>query len=243
MSKQGLKFLGGAFAALIFATGPAGCSDDKDSGGTTDGAVDGVVGGSDGAATDGSTPDAAAADTKVADAAVTDAAGADGAASDGAAGDASGDGAAMTKIASSTGTWEIYPATAPATNAAMNIKGTAEAFDIGGGKTKFVLNVTALPASTEFGAHLHKLACNDTMAGGHYQDMLPPDGGVPADVATATNEVWLDFTTSATGAATKEATVSWKPRAGQAKSIVVHAMKTGVGGAAGAKLACLNMPF
>jgi Cu-Zn family superoxide dismutase len=57
------------------------------------------------------------------------------------------------------------------------------------------------------------------------------------------NEVWLDFVTDAMGGATKETTVGFVPRAGEAKAVMIHDMTTMTGGVAGAKLACINMPF
>ena len=82
-------------------------------------------------------------------------------------------------------------------------------------------------------------------AGGHYQDMPFPADGSATDpmYANKMNEVWLDFATDATGAATSEATVNFIPRAGEAKAVMIHDMMTVTGGVAGAKLACINMPF
>jgi superoxide dismutase, Cu-Zn family len=159
----------------------------------------------------------------------------------------SGDAGAI-KLVSSEATWTIFPSPypEPATpNPITAITGTVEAFDIGGGKTRFNLNVTGLPMNRSFGSHLHKLACADNKAGGHYQNVIPGDGGAANDplIANAMNEVWLDFTTDATGKGTAVATVNWKPRAGEAKAIVIHDMTTGSGGAAGPKLACVGMSF
>jgi superoxide dismutase, Cu-Zn family len=144
-------------------------------------------------------------------------------------------------VAMSTGAWVVYDPAGPA----KGIMGMAAAYDIGGGSTRYYLVVSGLAPMFAYGAHVHKLACADMMAGGHYQN-VPPMGDAAANdpaVATAANEVWLDFTTDAMGAATKELFSTFRPRAGEAKSIVVHAMMTGAGGAAGAKLACLNIAF
>lgn len=250
---SGLGLLVGSVAMSVALAPLVGCKDDKGSK-AGDAAV--AVGDAT-AATDGATAkDGAAAQDSAAakdSAAVT----ADTAAATTADTAAATDGPTM--LATSAGTWTVYNLTPPATdagtpdggttdagtvaNAAMNVAGTITAFAEAGGKTRFVLSVTGLPANTTFGSHLHKLACNDTQAGGHYQNLLPPDGGVPADVANNTNEVWLDFTTDATGAGKSETTVAWVPRAGGAKAIVIHAMKTADGGAAGAKLACTSMVF
>jgi Cu-Zn family superoxide dismutase len=118
---------------------------------------------------------------------------------------------------------------------------TAEAFDVGG-KLRIDLSVIGFPPSRTFGSHLHRLPCEDVAkAGGHYQNMPNPVTDMPNDptYANATNEAWLDFTTDAAGAGEKELTVSWIPRPGEAKAIIIHNQASGVGGVSGAKLACL----
>ena len=150
-------------------------------------------------------------------------------------------------LASSVGDWVLFPNPYAdgGANPATGIRGTASAVRVGDGGMRLTLTVTGLPASRMFGSHVHKLACSDTMAGGHYEnDPAPADAGANAAAyATATNEVWLDFTTDATGGATSTATETWVPRAGQANAIVVHDHMTAAGGVAGAKLACLPIPF
>jgi hypothetical protein len=117
----------------------------------------------------------------------------------------------------------------------------AQAFD-DDGQLRIELSVAGFPATRKFGAHLHKLTCEDTLkAGGHYQNMPFPAGGMATDptYANPTNEAWLDFTTDAAGEGEKVLTVDWIPRAGEAKAIIFHDMPSGVGGVSGAKLACL----
>jgi superoxide dismutase, Cu-Zn family len=118
---------------------------------------------------------------------------------------------------------------------------SAQAFDVEG-KLRLVLDVSGFPASRTFGSHLHRLACDDPMkAGGHYQHIPFPAGGMATDpmYANATNEAWLDFTTDAQGKAERELTVAWIPRAAEAKAIIFHHMASGTGGVSGPKLACL----
>lgn len=119
---------------------------------------------------------------------------------------------------------------------------SATAWDLGG-KLKLMLGVAGFPASRDFGAHLHKLTCQENKAGGHYQDMPAPttDEVNTPTYANAMNEAWLDFTTKADGTASVETTQDWMPRAGDAKSIIIHAMKTDMNGRAGDKLACLPL--
>ncbi|HEY0715358.1 MAG TPA: hypothetical protein VGF45_21940 [Polyangia bacterium] len=154
-------------------------------------------------------------------------------------------------IGTSGDKWVTYDANVDGGgNPAAKITGSAKAWDMGGGKMRMTLTVMGLPANTTFGSHLHKLACETNMAGGHYQHQPSPnpDGGADGGFtdpkyANATNEAWFDFTTDAQGAATQTTTVDWVPDADKAKAIVVHAMKTGTGGVAGAKLACLPFTF
>ena len=118
---------------------------------------------------------------------------------------------------------------------------TAEAFDVEG-KLRIELTVRGFPVVRTFGSHLHKLPCDDpTKAGGHYQHMPFPTGGMASDpaYANASNEAWLDFTTDARGGAEIDLTVGWLPRPGEAQAIIIHHMATGVGGVSGPKLACL----
>lgn len=148
-------------------------------------------------------------------------------------------------LASSTGDWVLYPYGDGGVNPATGIRGTATAVRIADGGMRLTLTVTGLPNAHGFGSHVHKLACDNMQAGGHYQnDPAPADAGTNAALyATPQNEVWLDFTTDGTGGATATATEGWVPRAGQANAIVVHEHATATGGVAGAKLACLKIPF
>jgi Cu-Zn family superoxide dismutase len=84
------------------------------------------------------------------------------------------------------------------------------------------------------------------LAGGHYQDKPAAAADAAATdpaFGNPMNEVWLDFTTDAAGKGMAERTVDFRIRPGEAKAIAVHAMMTGAGGVAGAKLACLNIAF
>ncbi|HKO92875.1 MAG TPA: hypothetical protein VJU61_17085 [Polyangiaceae bacterium] len=120
-------------------------------------------------------------------------------------------------------------------------RAAAEAYDVGG-KLRIDLVVAGFPPDRTFGSHLHRLPCEDpAKAGGHYQNMPFPTGGMATDptYANTTNEAWLDFTTDAEGNGERELTVSWLPRPGEAKAIIIHNDASGVGGVSGAKLACL----
>jgi len=170
-------------------------------------------------------------------------AGADASAPADAAADAQADAAGL--LASNSGPWTVYPNPYgdAGANPAQTIQGSATARAVDGGM-QLTLSVSGLPAMRGFGSHLHKLACDNMSAGGHYQHM--PAASADAAVtdptfANPSNEVWLDFTTDDAGAAMSSSSVSWVPPDGGAAAIVVHDRLTGDGGVAGAKLACL--PF
>lgn len=149
------------------------------------------------------------------------------------------------ELAKSTGEFVLFddPFMNGQPNPATGIKGSAEAREVTGKGMRLQLSVSGLPKARAFGAHLHKLACADMKAGGHYQHMQSPGMANDPMYANAMNEIWLDFTTDDKGAASVSAEVAWVPRASEAKSIVVHDMKTVTGGTAGAKLACLSIAF
>ena len=149
-------------------------------------------------------------------------------------------------LSSSAGGWTVFadPFADGSPNPATAIQCGARAVGLAGGGMHLELDVTGLPPNRTFGAHLHKLSCDDAMkAGPHYQHT--PSPGVASDpaYANAMNEAWLDFTTDGKGAAVGRADLAWVPRAGEAKAIIVHANPTAVGGVAGARLACLSLPF
>ncbi|KAB7845046.1 superoxide dismutase family protein [Streptomyces mobaraensis NBRC 13819 = DSM 40847] len=119
-----------------------------------------------------------------------------------------------------------------------------------GGRTRFVLRLQGLPAGRTFGAHAHRRACGPKPddAGPHYQNVKDPvQPSVDPAYANPRNEVWLDLTTDAHGAARAETTVAWRVRPGEARSVVLHEHATdtraGHAGTAGARLACVTVPF
>lgn len=165
-------------------------------------------------------------------------------------GTASDGGEGGTTLARSMGSWVVYPDPYGdgGANPTTGIQGTAVAVRTsgadGGAGIEVTLMVSGLPNNREFGSHLHKAECEMGMAGGHYQHVPAPDGGATNPMfANPDNEVWLDFTTGGTGTATSKATVDFVPPVGSAKAIIVHDRKTGDGGVAGPKLACLPFAF
>lgn len=118
------------------------------------------------------------------------------------------------------------------------------------GGTRIELRLRDLAANRTYGAHVHTKPCGKlpTDAGPHYQDELDPkQPSVDPKYANAENEVWLDVNTNGDGSARSIAVVDWRFRAGGARSVVLHETATstheGHAGTAGARLACVNVPF
>lgn len=118
------------------------------------------------------------------------------------------------------------------------------------GKTVIELQVHGAAPHHHYGAHVHQKACgkgaNDS--GAHYQDV--PDPHQPSTdpkYANPRNEVWLDFHADEHGDGSASATVKWNFREGEAKSVVLHEHGTstdpGHSGQAGARVACVSVPF
>ncbi|WP_199442710.1 superoxide dismutase family protein [Umezawaea beigongshangensis] len=118
------------------------------------------------------------------------------------------------------------------------------------GSTTVTLDVTGLLPDHDYGAHVHTSPCGPTGAdaGPHYQNEADPvTPSVDPAYANPENEIWLDITTDAEGAATATATVDWEFRDGGASSAVIHAEHTateaGRAGTAGDRLACVTHEF
>jgi Cu-Zn family superoxide dismutase len=115
------------------------------------------------------------------------------------------------------------------------------------------LHVTGMIPGRSYGAHLHTSPCTvvPAQAGPHYQHRPDPKAGPSkpsADPAYANpaNEVWLDFTADAVGAASAQAVERWTfDEDHPPRSLIVHADVTrtgkGVAGTAGARVACLTL--
>jgi Cu-Zn family superoxide dismutase len=103
------------------------------------------------------------------------------------------------------------------------------------GGSRWTLHVTGLAPNRTYGAHAHVAACSSE-GGGHY--------GIAGPVSPET-EVWLDFRTNDAGNARARAEQSWQFEPGSGpKSVIIHTDPTHPStGAAGAKLACLDLDF
>ncbi|MFH8981688.1 superoxide dismutase family protein [Streptomyces varsoviensis] len=119
-----------------------------------------------------------------------------------------------------------------------------------GGGTTVALRLEGVQKNRTFGAHVHSKPCGAKPAdsGPHYQDVLDPkQPSTDPKYANPRNEVWLDLTTDEDGDGRSRAAQRWHFRYGEARSVVVHEHKTetepGHAGMAGARLACVNVPF
>jgi Cu-Zn family superoxide dismutase len=121
----------------------------------------------------------------------------------------------------------------------------------GEGSTTVRLAVRGLEPRRLYGAHVHTQPCGARPedAGPHFQYSVDPvQPSVDPRFANPQNEIWLDLTTDETGAGSAETTVAWEfPDDRRAGSVVVHAMPTssepGEAGTAGARAACITVPF
>lgn len=121
----------------------------------------------------------------------------------------------------------------------------------GEGTTTVMLAVRGLQPHRPYGAHVHTQPCGEQpdAAGPHFQYAADPvQPSVDPTYANPQNEIWLDFTTDETGAASTESTVAWSfPDDRRPKSVVLHAHQTssepGAAGTAGDRLACVSVDF
>jgi Cu-Zn family superoxide dismutase len=111
------------------------------------------------------------------------------------------------------------------------------------------LAVTGVVPRRSYGAHLHTSTCTavPAQAGPHYQHVQDPrTPSVDPSYANPRNEVWLDFTADARGAAVVTAEQDWTPDPVRPpRSLVLHAETTrtltGMAGMAGPRVACLSL--
>ncbi|QFU94349.1 superoxide dismutase family protein [Amycolatopsis sp. YIM 10] len=117
--------------------------------------------------------------------------------------------------------------------------------------TGVTLVVHGLVPGRDYGAHAHTKPCgpDGAAAGPHYQKRVDPvSPSVDPAYANPSNEIWLDLTTDRFGTGFSTTRVPWQfDAARRAGSVVLHETHThthpGHAGTAGARLACLTVPF
>jgi Cu-Zn family superoxide dismutase len=117
------------------------------------------------------------------------------------------------------------------------------------------LQVQGLLPNRGYAVHAHARACGPTgdAAGPHYQDMIDPAAtpeqpSIYPAYANPQNEIWLDLRTDGTGNAEISTEVPFVFTDRAPESVVIHAAEAtatspGEAGSAGARVACLNVPF
>ena len=124
-----------------------------------------------------------------------------------------------------------------------------------GASTEIRLDVDGLLPNRGYAAHAHVNACGPTgdAAGPHFQNLADPAAGpgkpsVDPAYANPQNEVWLDLRTDGNGDGESRVTVPFAFTDRAPASVVIHeaeatATAPGQAGTAGARLACLTVPF
>lgn len=117
-------------------------------------------------------------------------------------------------------------------------KASVHVVHTGNGQTHVTLHITgvAAQAGRTFGAHVHQNPCGPmgAAAGGHYQDHA-------VTPVLEDREVWLDFTVNPVGIGHAEAVRPWSLDEHSPRSVIIHADPTAPSGAAGSRLACIDL--
>jgi hypothetical protein len=114
-----------------------------------------------------------------------------------------------------------------AAGAGLPISGRAQMVRTPEGKTLVSIHVEGLTSGVTYASHVHKQACGDGEADGHYRFD-------PAGPATPPNEIWPGpFTANAAGVGNAD-TIAVGSAGATAMSVVVHAP-------GGAKIACADL--
>ncbi|MFB7667956.1 superoxide dismutase family protein [Kitasatospora sp. NPDC056138] len=113
-------------------------------------------------------------------------------------------------------------------------------------RTTVRVELSGVAASHEFPAHVHTGRCgaDPALSGPHYQHLVDPvQPSTDLAYANDRNELRMTVRTDRSGNGSASATVGWAPRAGEAKSIVLHAGTPAGPHAASDRAACVNVGF
>jgi Cu-Zn family superoxide dismutase len=125
----------------------------------------------------------------------------------------------------------------------------------GDGSTEVRLDVSGLLPNRGYAAHVHERPCGPTgaAAGPHHQHQVDPAAtpdkpSTDPAFANPQNEIWLDLRTDGNGNGHRLATVPFVFSDRAPASVVIHqaevtATEPGKAGTAGARVACLDVPF
>ena len=123
------------------------------------------------------------------------------------------------------------------------------------GATRVNLQVQGILPNRGYAVHAHARACGPTgdAAGPHYQHQVDPAAtpehpSTDPAYANPQNEIWLDLRTDGAGNAETSTEVPFVFTDRAPASVVIHAAEAtatqpGAAGSAGARVACLNVPF
>ncbi|MEU8517260.1 superoxide dismutase family protein [Kitasatospora sp. NPDC048722] len=112
------------------------------------------------------------------------------------------------------------------------------------GRTVLTLTVTGLAPGHEFPVHLHTGTCGTVPAssGPHYQNVVDPvQPSTDPAYANDRNELRLVLRTDDRGDGTATAAVDWQARAGEARSLVLHAGTPAGPHAAADRVGCIKL--
>ena len=124
-----------------------------------------------------------------------------------------------------------------------------------GAATEIRLEVEGLLPNRGYAAHAHVNACGTTgdAAGPHFQNQVDPAAGpgkpsTDPTYANPQNEIWLDLRTDGDGDGEARSEVPFVFTDRAPASVVIHEAEVtgtapGQAGTAGARLACITVPF
>ncbi|MFC5667756.1 superoxide dismutase family protein [Kitasatospora misakiensis] len=112
------------------------------------------------------------------------------------------------------------------------------------GRTILTMSLAGVAADHDFPVHLHTGPCgaDPAASGPHYQDVVDPvSPSTDPAYANDLNELRLALRTDGRGEGTAATSVAWRPRPGEARSLVLHAGSPAGAHRAADRVACVNL--